>query len=331
MEIVQGVHQIKLPLPAGALDHNNAYLIEGDNGNLLIDTGFDTPEAFAALRDSLRFSGFGFKDITQIVITHIHPDHYGLANKLKQMSGATVAFTDIEEKFINSRYVKSDVLLKKVKDLFESNGVPKGDLSQLSEAALAAKQFVGVVSPDVRLKDGDKISVGSSEFKVLLTPGHSPGHICLYEPKRKLFFSGDHILSDTFPHVGLHPQSGENPLGDFFNSLEALANLEVNFIFPGHGSVFSGFKLRLGDLYRHHEQRQLAIKRITENDMKTAYQIATEIPWMPSGEAVTFDKLSILDKRLAVMETLAQLKLLTIEGKADKVAKGKVDYYYAGG
>src|SRR4030042_3138737 len=194
MEIVQGVHQIKLPLPAGALDHSNAYLIEGSNGNLLIDTGFDTPEAFAALRDSLRFSGFGFKDITQIVITHIHPDHYGLANKLKQMSGATVAFTDIEEKFINSRYVKTHVLLKKVKDLFESNGVPKGDLSQLSEAALAAKQFVGVVSPDVRLKDGDKISVGSSEFKVLLTPGHSPGPICLYEPKRKLFFSGDHIL-----------------------------------------------------------------------------------------------------------------------------------------
>ena len=64
--------------------------------------------------------------------------------------------------------------------------------------------------------------------------------------------------------------------------------------------------------------------------MKTAYQIATEIPWMPSGEAVPFDKLSILDKRLAVMETLAQLKLLTIEGKAKKVAKEKVGYYYAG-
>ena len=84
MEIVQGVHQIKVPLPAGAaLDHINAYLIEGTKGNLLIDTGFDTPEAFAALRDGLRFSGFGFKDITQIVITHIHPDHYGMADKIE--------------------------------------------------------------------------------------------------------------------------------------------------------------------------------------------------------------------------------------------------------
>jgi glyoxylase-like metal-dependent hydrolase (beta-lactamase superfamily II) len=331
MEIVQGVHQIKLPLPAGALDHNNAYLIEGSNGNLLIDTGFDTPEAFAALRDGLRFSGFGFKDITQIVVTHIHPDHYGLADKLKQMSGAKVSLSEVEAKFIDSRYVKTDALLKKVRSLFKSNGVPEEDLTELSDASMAVRKFIGVVPPDIKLKNGDKITVDSSEFKVVLTPGHSPGHICLYEPKRKLFFSGDHILPDIFPHVGLHPQSGENPLGDFFNSLEVLANLEVSFIFPGHGSVFSGFKLRLGDLYRHHEQRQLAIKRIIEDDMKTAYQIATEIPWMPGGEAVSFDKLSAFDKRLAVMETLAQLKLLMIEGKAEKVVKENIDIYWGGG
>ena len=79
MEIVQGIHQIKVPLPEGtALDHMNIYLIEGTKGNLLIGTGLDTPEAFGALRDALRFSGFGFKDITLIVATHIHPDHYGL-------------------------------------------------------------------------------------------------------------------------------------------------------------------------------------------------------------------------------------------------------------
>jgi glyoxylase-like metal-dependent hydrolase (beta-lactamase superfamily II) len=332
MEIVQGVHQIKLPLtPGGALDHSNAYLIEGSKGNLLIDAGFDIPEAFAALRDGLRFSGFGFKDIAQIVITHIHPDHYGLADKLKQMSGATLALSDIEKEFIDSRYAKTDDLLKEMKHLFESSGVPEEDLSELTEASMAVRQFVGVVKPDITLKNGDKITVDSSEFKVVLTPGHSPGHICLYEPKRKLFFSGDHILPDIFPHVGLHPQSGENPLGDFFNSLEVLANLEVNFIFPGHGSVFSGFKLRLGELFRHHEQRQLTMTRIIENEMKTAYQIATEMPWMPSGEAVKFEKLSTFDKRLAVMETLAHLKLLVIEGKAEKIAKENIDYYYAGG
>jgi glyoxylase-like metal-dependent hydrolase (beta-lactamase superfamily II) len=247
------------------------------------------------------------------------------------MSGAKVALSDIEAKFIDSRYGKTDALIKQVKQLLVSNGVPEADVTELAESSMAVKQFVGVVKPDIILKDGDKITVASSEFKVILTPGHSPGHICLYEPKRKLFFSGDHILPDIFPHIGFHPQSGQNPLGDFFKSLEALSKLEVNFIFPGHGSVFSGFKLRLDELHYYHEQRQRAIMRIVENDTKSAYQIATELPWMPGGESVPFNKLSAFDKRLAVMETLAQLKLLVTEGKAEKIAKENVDLYWAGG
>jgi glyoxylase-like metal-dependent hydrolase (beta-lactamase superfamily II) len=332
MEIVQGVHQIKLPLPAGgALDHVNAYLVEGSKSNLLIDTGLDTPDAFAALRDGLRFSSFGFKDISQIVVTHIHPDHYGLADKLKQMSGAQVALSEIEESLIDSRYVNMNNLLQEVRKLFGDNGVPEDELSELAEASMPVREFVGIVSPDIKLKDGDKISTGSSEFKVLLTPGHSSGHICLYEPKRKFLFSGDHILPDIFPHVGLHPQSGENPLGDFFNSLEAISKLEVNFIFPGHGSVFSGFELRISELLYHHKQRQLAIARTIENDMKTVYQITTEIPWMPGGEAVKFEKLPAFGKRLAVMETLAHLQLLVVEGKAEKVVKDNITLYWGGG
>jgi glyoxylase-like metal-dependent hydrolase (beta-lactamase superfamily II) len=330
MEIVQGVHQIKVPMP-GAVDHMNVYLIEGTQGNLLIDTGFDTPEAFGALRDALKFSGFGFKDITVIAATHIHPDHYGMVDKLKQLSGARVALSDIEAKLVDSRYGKTELLLQQVKKLLVSNGVPEADLTELAESSLAIKQFVGVVKPDIILKEGDKITVASSEFKVMLTPGHSPGHICFYEPKRKLFFSGDHVLPDIFPHVGFHPQSGNNPLADFLKSLEALADLEVSFIFPGHGSVFSGLKLRLGELHYYHEQRQRSIMRIIENDTKSAYQIATEIPWMPAGESVPFNKLSAFDKRLAVMETLAQLKLLMSEGKAQKVVKENVDLYWAGG
>jgi glyoxylase-like metal-dependent hydrolase (beta-lactamase superfamily II) len=330
MEIVQGVHQIKLPLP-GALDHVNVYLIEGTQGNLLIDTGFDAPEAFAALRDALKFGGFGFKDITVIAATHVHPDHFGMVDKLKQLSGAKVALGEIEAKFVDLRYGKTDALLKQVKQLLTANGVPEADLTELAESPLAIKQFVSVVKPDIMLKNGDKITVASSEFKIMLTPGHSPGHICLYEPKRKLFFSGDHILPDIFPHVGFHPQSGVNPLADFFKSLESLANLEVNFVFPGHGSVFSGFKLRLSELHYYHEQRQREIVRIIESDTKSAYQIASEIPWMPAGESVPFKKLSAFDKRLAVMETIAQLKLLISQGKAQKVVKENVDLYWAGG
>jgi len=330
MEIIQGVHQIKVPLP-GAVDSMNVYLIEGTQGNLLIDTGLDTSECFGALRDALKFSGFGFKDITVIAATHVHPHHFGLASKLKQLSGAKVALGDIEAKFIDTRYTRSDALVKQVKQLLISNGVPEGDATSLAESPLAIKEFVSVVKPDIILKDGDKITVASQEFKVVLSPGHSPGHICLYEPKRKMFFSGDHLLPDVFPHIGYHPQSGENPLADFFKSIEALGKLDINFIFPGHGSVFSGFKLRLQELHYYHDQRQREVSRIIESDTKNAYQVASELPWAPAGDSIPFNKLSAFDKRLAVMETLAELKLMLIQGKAQKVVKENVDQYFAGG
>jgi len=256
-----------------------------------------------------------------IAATHVHPHHFGLVSKLKQLSGAKVALGEIEARFIDTRYGKTDTLLKQVKQLLVSNGVPESDSTSLAESSLAIKEFVSVVKPDIILKDGDKITVASQEFKVILTPGHSTGHICFYEPKRKMFFSGDHLLPDIFPHIAFHPQSGENPLADFFKSIESLGNLDINFIFPGHGSVFSGFKLRLGELHYYHEQRQREVMRIIESDTKSAYQIASELPWTPAGDSVPFNKLSAFDKRLAVMETLAELKLMVSQGKAQKVVK----------
>ena len=150
MEIVQGVHQIKIPLPGGTLDHVNAYVLQGDKGNVLIDTGFDTPETFAALREGLRMGGIGFKYITHIIITHIHPDHYGMAAKLKQMTGATVAFTETEEKLLESRYQNPEGLLAEIRGLLQSNGVPEEYLSEFVEVAMPLRDFVGMVSHEFR-------------------------------------------------------------------------------------------------------------------------------------------------------------------------------------
>lgn len=331
MELVQGIHQIKIPLPVGALDHVNVYLIEGKKGNLMIDTGWNTPEAFSTLKEELRNSGFDFKDISQIIVTHLHPDHYGLAGKIRELSGAKVALSGIEAGMLDLRYVNLDVLLKKVLHLLRSNGVPQSELSQLSEASLPVRQFVIPALPEIKLKAGEKISIEPFEFKVLLTPGHSPGHVCLYEPKRKFLFSGDHVLPEITPHIGLHPQSGKNPLGDFLNSLKGLMELEVNFVFPGHGPAFSGLGQRIEELLYHHERRKSAVVEVTQDEMKTAYQIATEIPWMPDAEAISFQDLAAWDRRLAVMETLAHLQLLVSEGKVGEVVKDDTKFYRARG
>ena len=328
MEVVRGVHQIKIPLPDMPLDHVNVYLIEGEKGNMLIDAGWYTPEALSILEEELRKNGFTLNDITQIVVTHLHPDHYGMAGKIREISGAKIALSAIETGMLDSRYINFEILIKEMLRFFRTNGVPKEELPKISESSLPAREFVIPTTPQIKLKDKSKISVDSFQFKAILTPGHSPGHICLYEPKRKLLFSGDHVLPQITPNVGLHPQSGENPLGDFISSLKSLMNLDVSFVFPGHGPVFNGLKQRIEDLLYHHEQRKTNIADILRGEMKTGYAVAEKIPWMTDyGDACNFQDMNFMDKRLAVMETLSHLQLLVVEGKAKKTVKNDINYY----
>jgi glyoxylase-like metal-dependent hydrolase (beta-lactamase superfamily II) len=162
---------------------------------------------------------------------------------------------------------------------------------------------------------------------VIRTPGHSPGHICLYEPRKRLLFSGDHVLYDVTPHVGFHPQSGDNPLGDYISSLKRVQNLNVSFVLPGHGPIFNSLKLRVAEILYHHEQRMRNIMRALKDGLKTAYQIAEEIPWMTDQGSVAFRDLTSWDRRLAVMETMAHLKLLVAEGKVGDVDMDGVSLY----
>ena len=327
MEIVKGIYQFKVPLPGPGLDHVNAYLVEGTTGNLLIDTGWNTPEAFTTLKQELLSNGFQLKDITYIAVTHMHPDHYGLAGRIKEVSGATVAMSQNEATMIDQRYVHVTDLLDSVTHFLEANGIPKTDLAQLSSASMPALDFVVPIQPDILLNQESIIQMEPFEFKVVITPGHSPGHICFYEPHKRYLFTGDHVLPDISPHVGLHPQSGQNPLGDYLNSLVALHQLDVSFVFPGHGGVFSGLPAKIDGLLSHHKEREREILKSISNGEKTAYQIAQEILWMPTGEPIEFKKLPPIDKRLAILETLAHLQYTIVEGKVSKNTRDKINYY----
>jgi glyoxylase-like metal-dependent hydrolase (beta-lactamase superfamily II) len=331
MEIVRGIHQIKIPFPQGIPQYTNVYIVEGSKGNIMVDAGWDTPEALSVLHDGLRKDYLRLKDIKMIVITHIHPDHYGLASKIKQLCDAKIAMHRVEAELINSRYVNLGELLGEMEGELRRGGVPQAELPELGKASLWMKQFVMPESPDVVLNDGAKIDNGSFEFEVLRTPGHSPGHICLYESGRSLLFSGDHVLFETTPHVGFHPQSGGNPLGAYINSLKTVEDLKVNFVFPGHGPVFNSLNLRVAEIIRHHEQRKRVTLKAISDGLKTAYQIAEEIPWRPQEGGVAFRDLALWDRRLAVMETIAHLNLLMAEGEVGKIDRDGVSLYLAKG
>jgi len=331
MELFKGVNQIKVPLPKAGLESINVYILEGTEGNLMIDTGWNTPEAFSALAQEMKNSGFAMKDITQIVVTHLHPDHYGLAGKIAELSGAKVYISEIENNLLDSRYWHPENLLAVMTEFLKANGVPDWEMKLLSEASMTIKNFVSPVKISGTLKPGDKLVMEPLSFEIIHTPGHSPGHICLYEPNKKYLFAGDHLLSEIVPNVSYHPQSGENPLGDYINSLSKMADLEVRFVFPGHGAVFSGLGPKIDDIMRHHGDRMYNIQKVMGVDTKNAYDVAKAIPWIVNYETLPYDKLEPIDRRLAILETLAHLQYLIAENKGKRMNEGEKTVYWCGG
>jgi glyoxylase-like metal-dependent hydrolase (beta-lactamase superfamily II) len=333
MEILPGIHQLKLPFPL-QLDQLavNAYLIQGDKGWLLVDTGWNTNQAFSAMERQLREIGLGFEDIALILITHFHPDHYGLAGRLVQASSAKVALHQIEKDFIDSRYMNMDGLLDQTAGILRTNGVPEKDLPRLQKASLGVRQYVSPVSPEVVLQGGEVINQGPFQFEVVWTPGHSPGHVCLLERSRKVLISGDHVLPATFPNVGLHSQSGPDPLPNYLRSLRALEELDVNLVLPAHEHVFSGLKPRVQEILHHHDERKKAIVTALSEGPQTAYEVSLKIPWIVNGITMSFSQLQALDRRLAVMSAMAHLEPLHSEGTAEKTQRdGVIVYSLAGG
>jgi len=325
-EVTPGIHWLKLPItmPGSTLARVNAYLVQGDDGYLLVDAGWNTDESFDSLQKQLAEIGAEIKDISQIVVTHIHPDHYGLVGRLKQLVNAKLALHDVEKGFIASRYINTDKLLEQTARWLDINGVPPDELPHIRDATLGLEQFVAPAYPNVTFHGGETISTGAFTFQVLWTPGHSAGHICLYEPNKKVLISGDHILPTITPNISRHPQSTENPLGRYLNSLNSLKQLDVALVLPGHESPFAKLKPRIDELIQHHEQRNLEILATTKGEPKTAYQIVKELTW---GGGTGWQDMPFFHERLAIFETLAHLELMTINGQIGKLSRDSIIYY----
>jgi glyoxylase-like metal-dependent hydrolase (beta-lactamase superfamily II) len=317
-EIIPGIHWIKLPMPDDdvGVDHVNCYAIKGTDGYLLVDTGWNTDASFAALENGMKETGAGIKDISQILVTHVHPDHYGMAGRIKKLSGAGLAMHHIEAGFIDSRYVSMEVLLNQIGRFLLANGVPPKMISGLSQATVGLQQYVVVTYPDKTLHDGELITTGLFTFKVLWTPGHSSGHICLYEPDKKLFISGDHVLPTITPNVSVHPQAIDNPLGRYIDSLNELIHLDVELALPGHEKPFTTFKQRASRIVQHHEQRNSEILAALDNKTGTSFQVAQKVSWGLHG---SWQSLPDFHKRMAILETLAHLEMMAAKGQVDRL------------
>ena len=325
-EILPGIHWLKLPitLENASVKHINVYLIKSDNGYLLVDTGWNTDDSFATFKGYLMQNGIEFQDIKQIVVSHIHPDHYGMAGRIKKLSGAEIMMHHIEQDFINPRYIEMNDLLNQTAEQLVTNGAPQKEMVMLRDASLNVEQYIVPVMPDRLLHDGDTITTGAFKFRVIWTPGHSSGHICLYEPEKKILFSGDHILPRITPNVGVHPQSIENPLGRYIESLKEIRKLDIKLTLPGHDEPFKNLKERIDENIKHHHQRNEEILETIASGGKTAYQIAKELTW---GKKSGLKDLPPFHARIAVFETMAHLEMMTTASRVDLLPRKGVNYW----
>jgi glyoxylase-like metal-dependent hydrolase (beta-lactamase superfamily II) len=333
LEIIPGIHQIEVPLPNSIAGPTNVYLAQGTHGWLLVDTGWDCAEAREALESQLREIGLGFADIEQIVITHVHIDHYTLIGRVKELSGAKTAFHQKDYEILQAMSLSKGDYAARLLRQFQANGFPEDELTQISNIYSIGKRLTYPLDPpDVALQDGDVISTGLFDFEIIWTPGHTPGNTCLYEPIKKILLTGDHILPITTPNINMQAPSDDNPLKDYLESLRKVSRLNVDLVLPGHEHIFAHLQERILFLLSHHDQRLDHVFRASRGDGKTAYQIAHEVPWViePEGfREVAFEDLAIMDKAMAVGETLAHLEYLRFEGRVEKDSRNELIFYRA--
>jgi glyoxylase-like metal-dependent hydrolase (beta-lactamase superfamily II) len=306
MEVASGVIRVQLPMPF-ELKHVNVYLLRDGDGYTLVDTGLQTQESREALARGLDESGIALHRVTRILITHIHPDHFGLAGELRERSGAELVIHRLEVSLMEPRYARAEDLVQDVARWLHVNGVPETEAEFLKSASMAAREFVSVVEPDSLLEGAERLALDGADLQVVWTPGHSPGHCCFFLPSKRLLLSGDHLLPKISPNIGLHPQSGADPLGDYLSALDRVARLDVDLVLPAHGDPFGDHTGRIAVIKQHHEERKLAILELATSP-QTGWELASKL-------FHGIMERNVFQQRLALQETLAHCQSLADDGR----------------
>ncbi|HYM36376.1 MAG TPA: MBL fold metallo-hydrolase [Steroidobacteraceae bacterium] len=272
--VAPGILWLRIPMPMD-LNHINLWLLEDNDGWTLVDSGLNADmckEAWAKLESKL----FALRRLKRIFITHLHPDHVGLARwlqeKHKAIAWMSVRGLEMVQSFL-SEPTPADITA--AEEFMHSHGyADTANLARFFSGKMYRTNVSGVPEIAHSPQDGDEIDIGATQWRIYETDGHAEGHQCLFDASRRILISGDQVLPTISSNVSRLPRSRDtNPLASYLNSLERLSQLDAHtLVLPSHGRPFYGLRPRASDLIAHHREH-LATLQAACSEPRTAFEL----------------------------------------------------------
>ncbi len=321
LKIEDGVYWVRMRLPF-VLDHINLWVLSDDDGWTVVDTGVASAEIKENWRQCF-LEDMEAKKIKKVIVTHLHPDHIGLAGWINKKFSAPLFMSRTD--YLMCRVLVSDTGKEapiEGKKLYRSAGFSEGDLDIYSERFGGFGAAISKLPESYnRLKDRDIITIGKYDWEIVVGSGHCPEHLCLYNKELKIFISGDQVLPRITSNVSVFPTEPlSNPLEDWIDSCKYIKKRVPNdvLVLPSHNEPFRGLHERLDHLINGHEK---SLDRLLElcNEPKKAVEVFSVL----FKRKITKDLLL-----MATGESIAHLNCLVSRGlvNSEKDEKGIISY-----
>jgi glyoxylase-like metal-dependent hydrolase (beta-lactamase superfamily II) len=309
-----GVWSVPVPIPGNPLGYTLVYAIESPRGPVLVDAGWNHPDAWEALSGGLAAAGLDVSAVSGVVVTHFHPDHAGLAGQVREASGAWIAMHESDAALVRLMIEYADSKHEAFQtDMLRRAGADPGEARQV-----AGERPAPPALPDRELRDGDLVDLPGRKLRAVHTPGHTPGHICLHLEDADRLFTGDHVLPDITPHVGIYPYDRDDvdPLGDFLESLDRVSDLGPLDALPAHEWIFPDVAARAAQIRHHHEEKleRLRALLVQRPQPLTIWEVAAMMTWNRPWE-----ELAPPLRGMAAGEAAAHLRTLEARGRVRRL------------
>jgi glyoxylase-like metal-dependent hydrolase (beta-lactamase superfamily II) len=318
--VQEGLWWLRMPLPI-SLDHINLWLLEEPGGYSLVDTGMATAAA-RALWEQLANTLLLERPLTRILLTHLHPDHSGLAAWLQRRFAVPVwtSAATLEQLRILLGETTPQTLAQRLA-FFAGHGVePVAEMAGSLGSKGYQESVSGVPEAGRLMLDNELTPIGGRDWRWLATGGHAHGHLCLHAAQpRSVLIAGDQVLPSISPNIGLTPLTADpNPLATYLDSLERLSALDAStLVLPSHGRPFVGLAARATEIRRHHERQMAKLFEACHTPL-TAFEC---LPFLYRRQQRGFNLF------LAMGEALAHLEYLTCSGQFTRLVEHSITRY----